>query len=534
MKRVRFQREEVIPRLFALTDDSVEYRNQIRTYARLAVWGILSGLSLVTFFFFAENTLERLAVLGLSLLKYLPLLAVVYALARRKAASYLADIFELEDESIADDFIEEVTFGEGHEQITINEGKISEKDELSPIILIGGPGYVQVNLDSVALLERVDGTPEIIHPRGKPWKLGRFERIREIGKYDEVGKREYAIINLRDQFVRGLSVKSRTKDGIPLEAQDIKVLFSILRKPKSEAPENDPYHFDEKAVYALVYDQIIITPPPSKTSGVSFPWDTTVIPLITSELESLITSRNLSEILASISHKEIDALNDNEATNIQMRLEMTGEQTVASGAGSFHTPNFESRSKITAQFFSDEFKEKAAKLGVAIHWIDIGTWQLPSEMILEELKNGWQMMRENARRRSDIERSAKRHEMQELIDLVNHVIIANYNKSSSSGSSRRLSEKEYLELAKIIEDNPDIAYSPMMQQRFSSNAASKRDANTVALEILRAFRREFIAARELIQKENRSPVEKQAEITRINKALYDIDYHVFHYVKGPS
>lgn len=534
MKRVRFQREEVIPRLFALTDDSVEYRNQMRTYARLAVWGVLSGLSLVTFFFFAENTLERLAVLGLSLLKYLPLLAVVYALARKKAASYLADIFELEDESIADDFIEEVTFGEGHEQIIINEGKISEKDELSPIILIGGPGYVQVNLDSVALLERVDGTPEIIHPRGKPWKLGRFERIREIGKYDEVGKREYAIINLRDQFVRGLSVKSRTKDGIPLEAQDIKVLFSILRKPKSEAPENDPYHFDEKAVYALVYDQIIITPPPSKVSGVSFPWDTTVIPLITNELENLITSRNLSEILASISYKEIDALNDNEATNIQMRLEMTGEQTVASGTGSFHTPNFESRSKITAQFFSDEFKEKAAKLGVAIHWIDIGTWQLPSEMIQEELKAGWQMMRENARRRSDIERSAKRHEMQELIDLVNHVIIANYNKSSSSGSSRRLSEKEYLELAKIIEDNPDIAYSPMMQQRFSSNAASKRDANTVALEILRAFRREFIAARELIQKENRSPVEKQAEIAKINKALYDIDYHVFHYVKGPS
>jgi hypothetical protein len=530
MKRMRMERDRMIPRLFGLTDDSVDYRNQLRTYIQLIVWSILSGLTAVLFIFLAENNIQRIAVLVISFIKYLPLLGVVMALAKTKAASYLADIFELEDESIAYNFMDEVAFGHGSDQITINEGKISEKDERSPIILIGGPGYIQVNLDSVALLERVDGTPEIIHPRGKPWKLGRFERIREIGKYDEVGKREYAIINLRDQFVRGLSVKSRTKDGIPLEAQDIKVLFSILRKPKSEAPENDPYHFDENAVYSLVYDQIIITPPPSKTSGVSFPWDTTVIPLITSELETLITSRNLSEILASISSREIDTLNQSEATNKQMRLEMTGEQTVATGTGSFHTPNFESRSKITSQFFSEEFKAKAAKLGVAIHWIDIGTWQLPSDMILEELKGGWQKMRDNSRRRRDIDRLAKTYEMKELIDLVNNVIVANYSRAGSSSSSRKLSEKEFLQLAKLVEDNPEIAFN----QRFSQDAASKRDTNTVALEILKAFRKEFIVARDLIQKENRSSIEKQADISKIEKALRDIDYHVYHYIKGVS
>lgn len=534
MKRPVFQRDQVIPRLFALTDEGVEYRNQMRTYLRLAVWFILSGFTMVLFIFLAQNNIQRLAVLVLSFIKYLPLLAVAYALAKAKAASYLADIYELEDETIAFDFIEDLAFGHGSEHITINEGKISEKDELSPIILIGGPGYVQVNLDSVALLENVDGSPEIIHPRGEPWRLGRFERIREIGKYDEVGKREYAIINLRDQFVRGLSVKSRTKDGIPIEALDIKVLFSILRKPKDEAPENDPYHFQEKAVYSLVYDQIIITPPPSKVLGVSFPWDTTVIPLVTGELENLITSRNLSEILASISQKEIENFSENEAANTQMRFEMTGEQTVAKNMGTMQTPNFESRSKITSQFFNKEFKEKAAKIGVAIHWIDIGTWQLPSDMILEELKGAWTLMKDNDRRRGAIERSAKRFQMEELMDIVNNVIVSNYSKSSSSGSNRRLSEKEYIELAKIIEDNPDIAYSPMLQQRFSSSAANQRDANTIALEILRAFRSEFIAARDLIAKENRSSIEKQADIDRINKALGDIDYHLFHYLKGKS
>ena len=532
MKRFNRQRDEMITHLFMLNDEAVAYRNQIRNYARIVVWAALSGLTLILFFFFAEDTIQRLTVLGLSLIIYLPLFSVAQTVARKKAANYLADIYEIEDEAIADSFLEEVIFGEGSDKITINEGKISEKDEASSIILIGGPGYIQVNLDSVALLERVDGTPEIIHPRGKPWKLGSFERIREIGKYDEPGKREYAIINLRDQFVRGLTVRSRTKDGIPLEAQDIKILFSILRKSKEEAPENDPYHFEESAVYSLVYDQTIITPAPAKPAGVSFPWDTTVIPLITGELENLITSRNLSEVLASISHKEIDALNEGEATNKQIRIEMTGEQTIANSPGSFSTPNFESRSKITAQFFSPEFKAKAAKLGVAVHWIDIGTWQLPSEMILEELKAGWNMMRENARRRNDIERLAKRHEMKELLDLVNNVIVSSYNKSSGATANRRLSDKEFSQLAKIIEENPDIAFSPALQQRFAQDAANKKETTSAALEILKAFRREFIVARELIQKENRSSIEKQAEITRIDRALREIDYHVFHYIKG--
>ncbi len=289
MKRIRFQREEVIPRLFALTGEGIEYRNRIRSIAGFGAWAILSGLTLASFIFLATNNLQRLAVIALSAFKYLPLFVVIYALARNKAATYLADIFELEDQALAHDFIEDVAFGSSLDhigdwnkvseqdklkRITISEGGISDQDERSPVIRIGGPGYAQVNLDSVALLERVDGFPEIIEPRDKPWKLGCFERIREIGKSDKPGKREYAIVNLRDQFARGISVRARTKDGIPIEAQDIKVMFSILRKPKEQAPENNPYHYEEKAVHSLVYDQVIITPAPAKVFGVSFPWDT--------------------------------------------------------------------------------------------------------------------------------------------------------------------------------------------------------------------------------------------------------------------
>jgi hypothetical protein len=550
MKRIRFQREEMIPRLFALTGEGVEYRNRIRSIASFGAWAILSGLTLVAFIFLATNNLQRLVVVAMSAIKYLPLFAVIYALARTRAAHYLADVFELEDESIAYDFIEDVAFGSSLDRvsdwsqlsekdrlkrITINEGHISEKDERSPVIRIGGPGYVQVNLDSAALLERVDGTPEIIEPRDAAWKLGCFERIREIGKSDEPGKREYAIINLRDQFVRGLSVRTRTKDGIPIEALDIKVMFSILRKPKENSSETNPYHYDENAIYSLVYDQIIITPTPAKVFGVSFPWDTTVLPLVTGELEKIITERSLSQILASISRRELDELTMNEATNKQMRIDMTSEHaTVPSAPSGTKPPEFLSRSKITAQFFSDEFKAKAAKLGVAVHWIDIGTWQLPNEIVIEELKSAWKLMGENAKRAAGFERLSKKYEMKELMDLVNNVVISNHSKFSGTGTSRKFSEKDYVELAKLIEDNPEVAFNPILQNRVAHNVTSKRDAQSIAHDILRAFRRELIAARELIEKENRSSIDKQAEIANIDKALRDINFHVSHFVKRPS
>lgn len=529
MKRQSTQRDELSALLFGLTDKSVEFRNRWRILAGLALWLVLSGLAMLLTVFQVEQSTHRLVIIGLNFAKYLPLLFVVYGAAKAKAAHYLDDIYELHDETLASEFIEEVAFGGSGERIIINEGKISEQDEQSPIILIGGPGEIQVNLGSAALLEKVNGEPEVIYPRGEAWTLGRFERIREIGKHDEVGRREYAAINLRDQFVRGLSVRARTKDGIPIEALDIKVIFSILRKPppQDDALEEDPYSFEPDAVKALVYNQSIITPPPSTPSGVTFPWDTTVIPLVTYELEKLITTRTLSEILASISQKEVDAITKNEQTITQMRVEMTGEHTLLNRTKNMLPPNFESRSKITAQFFEPAFKHKAAKLGVSVHWIDIGTWQLPSAVILEKLKEAWDLTRENIKRRNAIGHSAKKYELNEIIELVNNVVIANYEKTTT----RRLTDREITDLAKLIESSSEVATSPYLLRQIAQQSASKKDAHAIAVEILKAVRKELIAAMELIQKENRSPIEKQADISKIKKALHDIDHNLFHYIQ---
>lgn len=531
MRKPAPPRDEFASLLFGLTDKSVEFRNRWRGIAGLAVWLLLSGFTMTLHVFSVKEQMHTAIVIGLSFLKYIPLLGVVYSLSRRMAAHYLDDIFELHDEALASDFLEEVAFGYGHEHITINEGRIPEKDERSPIILIGGPGTIQVNLDSVALLEKVDGEPEVIFPRSAPWKLGRFERIREIGKYDEVGKREYAIINLREQFVNGLSVKSRTKDGISIEVQGIKVMFNILRKQREKEgdDQSEAYLFDERAVHALVYNQTIITPPPSAPSGITFPWDTTAIPLIISELEKLITSHTLSEILASISQKEVDTASKDHETIAQMRVEMTGQQTLTSIRQESHAPNFKSRSKITSQFFKPEFKEKAAELGISIEWIDIGTWQLPSNLILDKHKEAWNLLRENTKKRKAVEQSKKQHEMDELLRMINQVINANYEKDTAIST---VTGKELNEIEKLIRENPELVSNPNFARQFLQQKAGKKDANTIALEMLKAFRKELLAAKALIEKENRSSVEKQAELALIEKALRDISHNTSHYIKS--
>jgi len=64
-------------------------------------------------------------------------------------------------------FVWEVALSGSEDTIRITQGKVAEQYLESPNYLIGGPGKVIVDLDSVALFERADGTPHVIDPRAK-------------------------------------------------------------------------------------------------------------------------------------------------------------------------------------------------------------------------------------------------------------------------------------------------------------------------------------------------------------------------------
>jgi hypothetical protein len=513
--RKQFRREplRINPLLYSLTDEGVEYRNRLRSWIGAATWLGLSVATMIVMLLAASKweLIPIAVIVGVSLIKYVPLLSVVYNRARVMAALYLDDVYELQNEELASDFLEEVAFSMGHDKITIKEGGLSEKDEQSPLILIGGPGMIQVNLDSIALLEKVNGEPHVIYPRSTPWLMGRFERIREIGRFDEVGKREYAIINLRDQFIHGLRVKSRTKDGIPLEAHDIKVIFSILRRSNEGGDKKDNASlFDERAVQSLVYNQTIITPEPLLQAGITFPWDTTVIPLVVTELEDLIRSHNLGEILASISQKEVEDAFINDQTEAQMRVELTGQQ-VKVGRRS-DAPRFNPRSNITEQFFSREFKEKAASLGIAIEWIDIGAWK-PRDFTLDRHRAAWEVSRTNAVKRKRLKSIRKKHAHEEMLRLIKEVVVENYDKKAEF---HKLSNEEINKLS------PEATREYQRQLKQHQQGSQRRSAKVIAQAMLESFRVELGAAKSSLEKDNTLPPEKTADLHNINKALENI------------
>jgi hypothetical protein len=515
------QRNEIAARLFALTNEGVRVRNNWRSYAGALVWLTLTGFTILLSIFGVKELLHIAVIAGMAVFKYGPILAVAYALAKKNAARYLDDIYELNDENTAAQFIEEVAFGYGREEITIKDGKISEEDELSPLILIGGPGLINVHLGSVALLEKVDGTPEVISPRKEPWNLDRFERIREIGKHDEPGKREYAFINLRDQFVGDLSIRSRTKDGIPIEAHDIKAIFSIDRpkpNPEEELPTPELFTFEPRAVEAIVYKQTIITPEPTKKSNIPYPWDITAIPLITSELENLITSRTLSEILATIGQKEMDQTFDNDKTIAQMRIDVTGQLVNDLTTNqSVRPPNFESRSKITSQFYDKPFTDRASSMGIKLHWIDIGTWKVPSAVIQEKHKEAGEMLRNNANQRNAINKKKEKFIQKEFSKLFKSVVLNNFERTGGSRKSNR-------ELESFLEQNP------AMRSFMKGSGKVNKDAASVALDILKAFRKELIAGKDLIEKDTKNLEANREALADIDKALHNINNLTSHWV----
>ncbi|MCC7119744.1 MAG: hypothetical protein IT310_14560 [Anaerolineales bacterium] len=569
------KREAWLAYLFNLSEKGAKFRNLLSVLLGGIAWLGLSGMTAILSAANITDRFQLIVIIILSFLKYIPVLFVIYFLGRGMAARYLADIFELEDEAIASRFLKKAAFGVRYEEdiensllgkllknfkkeeedetkkkeekVTILEGKISKNELDSSILLIGGPGQIQVNLDSIAVVEGVNGVPKVIYPRKKAWRLEAFERIREIGKSDKAGEHEYAMFSLKDLFTDKFSVKTHTKDGIPIEAHGIKVIFNVLRaKEAAESTDREngfAYSFDEDAVQTLVYGQTLTTPSPSGQNDLAFPWNTSVIPLITSEIERILTSHTLNEILTTTSQKEADIASANQATISQIRLEITGKREPANNATSAPS-GFQTRAELTAHFFQEPFVEKAKKLGIAISWIDIGTWLPSSPVILNKHKEALALMEENKKFRAKIANSRKAYENREIVNLIKDIVLENFKSMEALIYNRgyrdlmfliqRLESKNLGDATPAEKDETKAILTLLKseaQSRTMQQPHAQDNAKNVAQKILNAFRTELITGRDLIQKEDKPASEKQAQIAKIDKALYDIEHLTYHILK---
>ena len=424
-------------------------------------------------------------------LQYLPILLASFFIALQCAAIYLSDIFELRDVSVARKFVTEVSLTGSDEIIRITQGDILEEHRDSPNFLIGGPGKVVVDIDSVALFEKPDGTPRVIGPTGKEpggkATLDGFERFRQA-----IDLRDH-FIELRDQNDKSFAVTSRSRDGISITATDVRFMFSVQRD-KQLPDDKYPYTFDKKAVERLVYNATSrVTPDLTNPSTFEFSWINNMIGLIRGKLSGFMNERNLTVYLASIGKPEVD-----KAKQAEEKLVEETEKLVSSAMDGLpqpkvikDAPEFVPRSDMKNNLFNifaEEFTKNTSDKGVELHWIGVGTWKTPLDVVPAKHLEAWKLSRDNL---------AKGKE--KAFDDFNKEIM--------------VQETEVL-----IQEVPVEAYQSATEEHSEHKNAMRAMLKAYQQQLMKA--RDFINAKAIISPEDKASAEViQKAIDNITKAF---------------
>jgi hypothetical protein len=371
------------------------------------------------------------ACLNLSVLRDIIPVLFPYWLGRQVASIYQADIFEKEF-GVARRFIMQAAFASRYNVISISQGRVVDEDQISPVVQIGGPGFVQVELDSVILTEKADGTPRVIGPTGSERSqmavLDGFERLRQG-------------VDLRDRDDSG-SFTFRSRDGIPIGAKDVRWTYSINR---GERPSQRtlPYPFDESAVSSQVYRPARPVPTQTKFDAKA-DWQKAlpgrIGAMVGATLNNFISTHGLGEFLASIDEPELEALRERQVLIKQESEKIAGEQqTAAAGPKADdldgEKPNkFVTRDFITALFSGDAFKKAAKERGVQLRWIGVGTWD-PHARIPDDHVQAWGISRENLARGNPINLQKRRGDarLQELRYIIQEFPLSTYYQHKEAG-----------------------------------------------------------------------------------------------------
>jgi hypothetical protein len=363
--------------------------------------------------------------------RFILLGALVFWIAYRVAAIYLDDVFEIGDVEVAKRFLRQAAFADLYGQIEIANGRVSDRDQQSPIFLIGGPGLVRVNLENTALFEKIDGWARVIAPTVHP--RARENRPRDDHAILDGFERLRSAIDLRDHFEEML-VNSRTRDGIRISAEDVRVIYSVYRDNR-EPTLSTPYPFVEEAVKTLVYSQ-------SRLGQGTTDWHSTMSFLINQELGNFITQHTLEEFLAAIGEPELRQREEASKELQETANQRAGTQALLTGlsTGVPKAPDFAPRSEISDLFYGmKKFVDQAREQGVALRWIGVGTWKIPDEIIPEQHQTAWRISRENLTRGNQVSLTNLREEsrLSELGVLVYDVPV-----SLSRGMDRKVEARK--------------------------------------------------------------------------------------------
>jgi hypothetical protein len=377
-----------VSQLFSTNPIIAKNRRRVAIFVGLLLWTWLA-LRLHPYAPNSEPVLYTLfypfrAYFAPDVVKHVLIALLVCWLAYRAAAIYLDDIFELNNLRVAERFIRQSAIGSRFDTIEILNGDVATKDQNSPIVLIGGPGKVRVYLENAALFEKIGGAPHVIGPTTGPGGDGAetlegFERLRK-----KVDLRDHVVTiqsPIQGHTQSGYPIKARTRDGLRVQVEGVKVIFSVDRDDLPATLET-PYPFDPDALVKITYGF------PRQ------PWKTIMEKRIWEEFKDFISGHTLSEFLAAIGPPEASQLATAESAISEMASLMAGVDE-ASAVLPRAVPPFVARPEIRELFFEPDVTITA---GVELRWIGLGTWVLPGEIIPEHHLEAWRMASENLRR----------------------------------------------------------------------------------------------------------------------------------------
>jgi hypothetical protein len=396
------------------------------------------------------------ALFAADVFRHVLIAVLVFWLAYRVAAIYLDDIFEISQVNIAERFIRQAAFASQYNVIEIRDGEVAQKDRLSPIFLIGGPGMVRVHLENAALFEKIDGEAHVISPtvriasdksrNNKTKQSGSTSKDKNNNRKPasdgveilEGFERLRSVIDLRDQF-EDLTVKARTRDGVNVEVNDVRYVFSVYRDHQQPTLSR-PYPFQEAAIENLVFEQ-------SKQH-----WSNTMKGLIKRKLSEFISERTLSEFLAAINIPELEQQIEEE-----VRLQQSADELAGVDSGEqqtfYETPAFTPRSELTDIFydFTSGFTKIAEQIGVEMRWIGVGIWVTPDEIIPEQHVNAWRITRDNITRGgeqalADLEEQSRNGS---LVGLIQETITNSDQQINNSDGDDAQAIKQIMEAYRI-------------------------------------------------------------------------------------
>jgi hypothetical protein len=341
-------------------------------------------------------------------IKRLVLALAAYSIAYNLAGIYLGDLFE-RNAAVGRKFIFQAAFGTNYSRIHVREGVVAPEYEDSPIVQIGGPGTVVVELDSAVLVEGPYGFRVI--PSGERQQrryeiINGFERVRQC-------------VDLRDRMDSQI-VWGRTRDGVPVTAEDISYNYSIFRAGQT-ASEVIPYPFDEQAVISQVYKQTRPARNPPETPDWKTALPRPIKTPVGRQIGDFISSHTISEILANIGDPELDASSRREESiELTSRLISGTDGQGTTKVLALEPGRYVARTDITNRFNDEKFRQIAAGIGFQLIWIGVGTWRTPPSSIMENHIDAWRLSRENFERgeEQELQRLEEGARLQETMRLL--------------------------------------------------------------------------------------------------------------------